>query len=281
MAKKTDWEKIRNEWETTDITFKALAKKYGIAEGTVKSRRSREKWSKDTTDKKDATKNEDATDSNEKDATKKNSGNKRRYRPGSRKGAGNPNPKKKFTERNSAALKHGLFSRYIPKETLEIMGTMDKDNPADLIWDQIMLQYAAIMRAQQIMFVESAGDTAKELKKLRIEYDFDDEGNQIQIPVEKEYEVQFSWDRHANFMNAQSRAISELRTSIRQFSEMTYADDERILKLEQMQASIDKTNAEIEDLSGNNKNNSAEDWTEAVKKVADKRRSNRDGRQTL
>ena len=79
--------------------------------------------------------------------------------------SGNPNPKNQFTERNNAALKHGLFSRYIPKETLEIMGSMTKDNPADIIWDQIMIQYAAIIRAQQIMFVTDKDEMIKELKK--------------------------------------------------------------------------------------------------------------------
>ncbi len=58
MAKKTDWKKIRDEWETTKITFKALAEKHGVKEGTLKSRRSREKWSRKkgaSKKKKDAT----------------------------------------------------------------------------------------------------------------------------------------------------------------------------------------------------------------------------------
>lgn len=29
--------------------------------------------------------------------------------------------------------------------------------------------------------------------------------------IEEEYEFQFAWDRHATFLNAQSRAMSELR----------------------------------------------------------------------
>lgn len=52
-----NWNDIRHEWETTKITFRALAEKYGVKEGTLKSRRSREKWSRDVTKKKDATKN--------------------------------------------------------------------------------------------------------------------------------------------------------------------------------------------------------------------------------
>ena len=56
---------------------------------------------------------------------------------------------------NQNAKKHGFFSKYIPQETLEIMGMLEEKSPADLIWDQIMIQYAAIIRAQQIMYVES------------------------------------------------------------------------------------------------------------------------------
>lgn len=50
-----NWDEIRKEWETTKITFKKLAEKHGVKEGTLKSRRSREKWSRDATKKKDAT----------------------------------------------------------------------------------------------------------------------------------------------------------------------------------------------------------------------------------
>lgn len=231
-----NWDEIRNEWETTKITLKDLAAKHDVKLGTLKSRKSREKWSRDAT-KKDATKSE-------KVATQKK---KQRYKLGSRKGAGNPNPENQFTERNSAALKHGLFSKYIPQETLDIIGMMD-NNPADLIWDQIKIQYAAIIRAQQIMFVENRDDTVKELKKLKVETVQGPDG-EIQVPTEKEYEIQFAWDRYANFLNAQSRAMSEFRSLIKQFNEIAYEDDVRRLQLEQMQLNIDKTNAEIDRLT--------------------------------
>ncbi len=34
-----------------------------------------------------------------------------------------------------------------------------------MIWDQIQIQYATILRAQRIMFVQDKDDTAKELKR--------------------------------------------------------------------------------------------------------------------
>ena len=60
-----NWNKIREEWETTKITFKALAEKHDVKEGTLKSRRSREKWTRDATGKKDATLNKKMQPKNE------------------------------------------------------------------------------------------------------------------------------------------------------------------------------------------------------------------------
>lgn len=50
-----NWDEIKLEWETTKITLADLAEKHGIKLGTLKSRKSREKWSRDATEK-DATK---------------------------------------------------------------------------------------------------------------------------------------------------------------------------------------------------------------------------------
>ncbi|MCJ8008913.1 terminase small subunit [Lederbergia wuyishanensis] len=64
-----NWEQIRNEWETTKITLAALAEKHDIKLGTLKSRKSRENWSRDAT-KKDATKTTKVATSIKKDAQK-------------------------------------------------------------------------------------------------------------------------------------------------------------------------------------------------------------------
>ncbi|KAB2335074.1 terminase small subunit [Bacillus mesophilum] len=50
-----NWDEIRKEFETSKITLKALAEKHGIKIGTLKSRKSREGWSRGSP-KKDATK---------------------------------------------------------------------------------------------------------------------------------------------------------------------------------------------------------------------------------
>lgn len=260
-----NWEEIQHEWETTKITLAALAEKHDVKLGTLKSRKSRDKWSRGAA-KKDATIREDATPKSKKVATsdaddseaykKKTSSNGKRKKQSNR--SGNPNPKNQFTKRNRAAVTHGLFSKFIPEETLEIMDSLLERPPVDLIWDQIQIQYAAIIRAQQIMFVTDKDEMIKELKKEKTEVEVtgeSEDGEAITVPtyVEREYEFQFSWDRHATFMNAQSRAMSELRNLIKQFCEMAHDDDERLLKLELMQANITKAKAEADKLTKENK----------------------------
>lgn len=66
-----NWEEIRKEYETTNITLKALAEKHGIKLGTLKSRKSREGWSRDPTIQDATKKKKGATTKKKRDATPK------------------------------------------------------------------------------------------------------------------------------------------------------------------------------------------------------------------
>lgn len=58
-----NWEKIKKEYESSTITLKALAEKHDIKLGTLKSRKSRDGWTRDATKtKKVATLKKDATE---------------------------------------------------------------------------------------------------------------------------------------------------------------------------------------------------------------------------
>ncbi|AAU85080.1 terminase small subunit [Bacillus phage BCASJ1c] len=56
-----NWDEIKKEWEETKITLVTLADKHGVKLGTLKSRKSREKWSRDATKKVATKKKKDAT----------------------------------------------------------------------------------------------------------------------------------------------------------------------------------------------------------------------------
>jgi uncharacterized protein YjcR len=210
------------------MKYKDIAEKYGVSLNTVKSWKKRYGWNRDR-----GAPSEKGVHTKKRGAPKGNINAK-----GNRGGAA---PKG-----NQNAVKHGFFSKYIPEETLEIMGMLEEKSPADLIYDQIMIQYAAIIRAQNIMFVESKDEMIKELKRTKESYSENGSSS------EEEYEFQFAWDRQATFMNAQSRAMSELRSLIKQFNELAHEDDERRLKLEQMRLGIEKSKAEIKELTQEN-----------------------------
>lgn len=225
-----NWGAIQKEWETTGITLIDLAEKHGVKEGTLKSRKSREKWEKVAT-KKDASKNKKMQPSKKVASSKE-----------PKKRSGNPNPKNQFTSRNNPSLDHAMYAKYLPEESLAIFEAIESMTAADMLWDQIKIMYSNIMRAQSIMFVESKSEMIKELKREKIQ-------RGKNPSREEEYEFQFAWERQAQLLTAQARAISELRTSINQFNKLADEADERRLKLEQMGLTIEKTKAEIDKIS--------------------------------
>ena len=236
-----NWEEIKKEFETSDISLKALADKHGVKLGTLKSRRSREKWQRDATvGGKDATSSKGVATANKKVSTSKPKKQNR----------GNPNPVRKFTKRNQAARKHGLFSKYLPKETRKLAEKMNDIAPEDILWQQITLQYASILRAQKIMFVENSEDHTQFMKKEMKVESYVDENN---VSVDKwviEYDNIGAWEKQSSFMASMTRAIGELRNLIKQYVAIADEADERRLKLELMRSSIDKTNVEISRLKG-------------------------------
>ena len=104
----------------------------------------------------------------------------------------------------------------------------------DILWHEIQIAYAAIIRAQQIMYVKDKSD--KTIEKVEKK-----DGNVIG----ERWEVQQAWDKHANFLKAQARAMSDLRGSIRQYDELLHkrwdlATDEQKARIEQMKANTDR-----------------------------------------
>ncbi|MGG0640979.1 phage terminase small subunit [Bacillus altitudinis] len=203
------------------MKYKDLAEKYGVSINTIKSWKKRHGWER----KKGAPK-------------RKSVHTKKGGQPGNVNALGNSGGAAPI--RNQNAKTHGFYSKHMPAEAFEIMQDIQEFSPVDLLWEQIQIQFTAIVRAQKIMFVENKDEMIKELKKKKSVV-----SDSADIE-EEEYEFQFAWDRHATFLNAQSRAMSELRGLIKQFDNIAHETDERRLKLEQMRLNIDKTKAEVD-----------------------------------
>ena len=123
---------------------------------------------------------------------------------------------------NKYAEKFGFLQKYLPEETREIFDAVEHADPIDLMWDQIQLQYAAIIRAQRIAYVK----------------DHDDRTLSVQG---QGFSTQEAWDKHANFLNAQSRAVAALANLIRHYENLlqergTHVTEEQKLRLEKLRA---------------------------------------------
>lgn len=168
---------------------------------------------------------------------------------------------------NSNAVTHGFFRTIFPDddETHSIIESIDIKSPIDMLWENIVIQYTAIARAQKVMFVKDQDDTTRILKRTKPGMYGD----------EKEYEIQFAWDKQATFLNAQARAISNLQSLIKQYEEMLRIEgkDERdALELQKLKAQINVMEQETK-----SEGEGQEAWIAAIHAVAEKRRKKNEG----
>lgn len=191
-------EEVRQNYELAyedylhGMKYKEIAEKYSVTINTVKSWKTRYKWSKDG--------KKGVHTKSKKVCTQKGGqpGNKNAEGHG---GTGPPG--------NKNAEKHGLFSKYLPEESMDIIDSMTEKSPLDLIWDAIQIQYAAIIRSQQIMYVKDRDD--KTIEKVA------ESSGEV---FSEKWEVQQAWDKQANFLKAQSRAVESLKNMIKDYLEL-------------------------------------------------------------
>lgn len=139
---------------------------------------------------------------------------------------------------NKNAEKYGFFSKYLPEETREIFSAIDQADPLDLLWHQIQIAYAAIIRAQRIAYVKDQQD--KTVEKV------EEKKGKI---VGQRWEVQQAWDKQNEFLKAQARAQGELRAMIKQYDEMLHKDweaasEEQKARIAQMKAQTERIQIE-------------------------------------
>jgi uncharacterized protein YjcR len=189
-----------------------IANQLNLPEGTVRRWKSTHEWDSERSDKKS-------------ERSHKNKGGQ----PGNKNATGPPE--------NKNAEKYGFFSKYLPEETKEIFEAVAKAIPLDLLWHQIQLAYAAIIRAQRISYVKDQ----KDMSKTKIQKK---DGDTI---TEERWEIQFAWDKQANFMKAQARAQGELRSMIKQYDEMLHHNWDLATEEQKIRIAALKAKAQLND----------------------------------
>lgn len=135
---------------------------------------------------------------------------------------------------NTNSFKFGNYSKRIPLAVKNIMEELDVEDPIERLWRNICLQDARIINMQDTMHVEGKDDITKVLKKTS-------SGDKMES---EEYEIQLPWDKEANLMNTQSKAMNTLAKLIKQYDEMVHANwdtatEEQKLRVERLRVQID------------------------------------------
>jgi len=253
------WIESRGQMDLVEI-----AAQLGVAAGTVRGWKSKDGW--------DAQLN-GTLQSKERNAPNGMERSKpSQARPGNRNAAGHGAPKGNKNALgnrggeggpvgNDKAVKHGFFRKIFPadEDTLDILDDVTIKSPLDILWENIVIQYMAIARAQRIMFVRDQDDITREIKKTK-ETSFGEAGEAL----ETEWEIQFAWDKHASFLQAQSKAITTLTGLIAKYDELCRGQ----LATEEHRLRIDKLKAEVAKLKGDDGGTSDDGFLEAIKGMA-------------
>lgn len=207
-------ERIKNDY-LSGVSPKKLSEKYDTSLNTIKSWIKRYGWSKLKKERGAPSKVEGAP--SVVPVKRKRGG-----QPGNKNATGPPG--------NKHAEKFGFFSKHLPEETLSIIQEMPED-PLDVLWDQIQIAYAAIIRAQKIMYVRDQNDKTKEMTL---------DGSEA-----TGYDVQQAWDKQANFLSAQARAQKTLEGMINRYEDLLHknwdlATDEQKARILQIKANTER-----------------------------------------
>lgn len=222
------------------MKYQEIADKYSVSINTVKSWHKRHGWKKS-----------DAPE-NKKVHTKRGApfGNKNAEGsgapPGNNNAAGNAGGG--APPGNHNAITHSMYAKYLPDETLQIAAEVTYKSPIDLLWESITIKYAAVIRAQKIMYVANAQDDTQILVSERMSID---KANGKQSGS-RTFKVYTAAEKQAAFLLAQSRAMGTLNNMLKQYDELCRSE----LATEEQRLRVDKLRGELasksdEDNQGN------------------------------
>lgn len=165
---------------------------------------------------------------------------------------------------NLNSLKHGLYcddNKRLPEEFLKkwfpsatIKAYEDSYtlgiSKLDKIGHYIDIIWAKVMRSQKITEVKNKKDTTKELKRTKESYGAKSSSE------EKEYEIQFSWDKVLKDLEIETQVLGKLTNAIKTYEELLHKNWD--LATEEQKLRIEKLKAETEKLKGKDRSEAIE-----------------------
>lgn len=188
-----------------NITNRQIGELLGVPEKTISVWKLRDKWKECSTSK-----NECSTSKRKRGAPK-----------GNKNGKGGPLGNKK-------ALKHGLFSKYLPSAVLDIVKELEEKPPIDILWENITLTYANLLHAQRVLFVQDKDDSTELVS-----------GEGLKGVT---YEHHTAWDKQGRAFAAMARLQAELRQMIKTYDELSRSPlvtEEQKLRIDVLKAKLD------------------------------------------
>lgn len=146
--------------------------------------------------------------------------------------SGNPNPVHQFSSQNNPSTKHGAYRQFLPPELLAIIEETEGMTIVDRLWFQIETKFASLVHLHRLMFVANKSDILNEISS---------EGEES-----VSYKIVYAFEQFESYIRTEARLTGEWRNVVKQFLELAESQDERRMKLEQMQLNIDKTKTDIE-----------------------------------
>lgn len=180
-----------------------IAEKLGLPPGTIRRWKSSYKWEVES----------ERSDKNKANVRKKGG------QPNNKNATGPPG--------NHNAVKHGLFSKYLPREVLGIVEEVEAKSPIDILWENITLTYANLLHAQRILFVQDVEDNTELIS-----------GDGLKGTT---YEHHTAWDKQGKALAAIAKTQGELRQMIKAYDELTRSPlvtEEQRLRIDTLKAKL-------------------------------------------
>lgn len=265
----TNWDDIKKEWETTNITLANLAKKYDIKLGTLKSRKSRdaekgEEWSRvATNDKKVATLSDSVATKKGAPIGNKNAvGNRGGAPKGNKNAIGNKGGSAPLGNKNAVTTGEyeTIMWDYLDDEEREIFESIETD---PLFQIDMTIRELTIRQRRMMKRIKNVEDGLSEKQRRVLEQlrkvkeaastvdDLTGETKTVPIVKEKMVAVEIEEtefrkiDDVLSIEDALTRITKQLVQAIKQKHDIERNELEQQLRLEQMQLKTDKIKADI------------------------------------